>query len=228
MTDMIKTASTALRAILAGGSMFVLGTVISQPFTVADRVDATQTLWQALTVMGDEVEGFESLQSMAAASDCILRAHIAGFGISRQFQGDAEEDVVTYVRAELDVSDVIRGENCRDVDSVEFLLPAPPERAQETVKTQSQQLPQEELIWVLRRKRGDDESGLYRLVNSRGLWAQSGQGVYTPLTGPDHTLGGTGVEEHAHEYGHDSGSIKFANELSWVGSLDDLADLLKG
>lgn len=211
MKYMRKIASIVLRATLAGVSMFVLGIVISQQFTVADRVDVTQTFWQTLTVKADEVEGFESLQSMAAESDCVLRAHIVGSGISRQIQGDAEEDVVTFFGAKLDVSDVIRGENCSDVGFVEFLLPVSAERAEETAQTLSQQLPQEELILALRNK-GGDESGLYRLVNSRGLWIQSGEGVHTPLATDE----------------HESGPARFAGEVSWIRSLDDLAELLKG
>lgn len=72
-------------------------------------------------------------------------------------------------------------------------------------------LPEDEILVFLRAKRGEGEEGLYRLVNSTGLWVGSDDGVTAPLA--EDLLAAD-----------EKDSEPYPNEVRDISSLDELAD----
>lgn len=91
-------------------------------------------------------------------------------------------DVVTYVAADLEVSRVLAGSLDSSSIPLEFLLTSGGASGGAVERMESA-LPQEDLVVFLHAKRGERETGLYRAVNSLGLWAASERAVLdTPLS----------------------------------------------
>jgi hypothetical protein len=124
---------------------------------------------------------------MRASADLVVVGHIAEYGISRSIQGDAAEDVVTYSLAEVVVDSVVSGDTSPGSKiPVEFLLTAitPKAAAVQVEGARAELTNGDSLLLFLRAKRFKEEAGLYRLVNSSGLWQQVGTGLVAPLADP--------------------------------------------
>ncbi len=148
----------------------------------------------ALAISGLEVESFSTLGEMRAASDGVATGQVANFRISRVIQGDAPEDQVVYGVAVFRVDDGIRGVETGRSYPVEFLLPVV-SAAEATSRTDefAKALGTGNTLLFLRSKAGRGgardpvlakaEAGLYRAVNSNGLWSERPDGgVHLPLT----------------------------------------------
>lgn len=168
---------------------------------------ADEIFWAALRINGDEVEGFSSLEELGSSADIVVTARIRSYGQSLEIQGDAEEDVVVYASAQLDVETVWKGEIPADL-AVEFLVVPNSQSVRETIETQSENLPTSDALWFLREKAGS-EAGHYRLVNSTGIWVtHDDQGLRAPLAELIAPVEGDGEHEHEPEqlpYGLESG-----------------------
>lgn len=127
--------------------------------------------WGGFFVNALEAEHYDSITEMTASSDSVVVGHFAPTGSVRTFQGDAEEDVTTYVAAQLEVTTTIKGDHISGgVLTVEFM--APPEAAEN--------IPTSQAVLFLRKKHANPD--IYRTVNLTGLWAATGDGaVTTPI-----------------------------------------------
>jgi hypothetical protein len=160
---------------------------------------------------GLEAEGYATLSDMAESADLVARGRFVAFEDSREVTGDVRQDVVTYGATTFVLDEVIRGRAGGDRLVVEFIINERPDRVAEFIATQAANLPEGEIIVFLRAKRGRGESGLYRLVNSVGLWTTVNDRVQAPLA----------------EILSD-GILPYADELASIQQLDELAAHVSG
>lgn len=181
----------------------------SAPPEAADTKD--EQFWAPLRITGDEAEGFATLSEMVASAETVARGRLMNLRVSREFRGEAVEDVVTYAAADFKVDEVLAGDGIADTVPLEFLLSASADDAQAQVDAQRGQIPSTDIVVFLRAKRGEGESGLYRVVNSYGLWTPSSRApLDTPLS-----------EERA------GGIERYGTELADVDSLAELISYVK-
>lgn len=128
--------------------------------------------WEALRVTGDEAEGYPSLESMAEAAGAVVVGRLTRVEIGRTVQGDAPEDLAGYALTVLTVDTVLMGSVSTEAVPLEFLLAGAPQ-SEEGASALAEDLPEDRLLVFLRAKRGAGEAGLYRAVNSLGLWTNS-------------------------------------------------------
>jgi hypothetical protein len=165
--------------------------------------------WERLGPFDLEVERFDSLLEMMAASDAVVVANVQDVAVSRVLHGD-RGDVVTMIRVDLGVTRVIAGAS-PEVVPLEF-IGGFPEQTAAFVNALREVKPVDASVIFLHEKQGDDESGLYRVTNSTGLWtASSRANLDTPLR-----------EEPPRD------SMLYADELLGVGDLNQFIDLLAG
>jgi hypothetical protein len=165
------------------------------------------TFFETLRIEGDEVEGYDSLEAMAASATAVVVGHFDSFEVSRVLRTDMAEDTTAYGKATLRVTRVLRGDPVGDTVPVEFVLPATGDQALAAAAELDRMLPHGEMVVFLRAKRGSAEAGLFRLVNSHGLWASTARSaVDAPL-----------AEEV---------DPRYTRGLDGVASLDQLADRL--
>jgi len=151
--------------------------------------------WQALRIGGDEVEGFTTLGAMTRAADVVGVGRIVSFDLGRMIQGGTPEDIVGYGAAKLELDEAIGGPAQVEPITLEFLLPGHPDNYKAMVKDLQGSVPVGPVLVFLRHT-GGNEAGLFRLVNSRGLWTSTPRsGVDAPLTEAG------GVDFYGHEIG---------------------------
>lgn len=160
--------------------MLLAATACSTPTATSDSGDAS-AFWDALRIAGDEVEGYARVDEMAASADAVLVGRVSSVGLSRTIQGDAAEDLVALAMVRITVVKLISGTASPEV-AVEFLLPSPREPVDEQIASVVASAPDDEMVLFLRAKRGRGEEGLYRIVNSSGLWTATARNALdTPL-----------------------------------------------
>lgn len=165
--------------------------------------------YAALRFQAVEVESYGSLREMAHGADLVVIGKFTSFDISRTIQGAVPQDVVVYGKATLVVKRKVVEEPVATELPVEFLLPYGPDEAATKAAEFAANLPEEDVLVFLHHKRGAAEAGLYRLVNSQGLWTSTARAALdTPLA----------------EEAPASGPYK--GELAGIGSIDELADQL--
>ncbi len=182
--------------------------------SVGDQA-STDEFWASLRITGDEVEGYSSLDAMMQASDAVVVGRFVDFGVSRQLQGDAEEDVVTYGKATVAVAEVVSGSGVDSTITLEFLLDAAPDGIDTLVEELRSVLPTAPMVLFLREKRGPGEVDLYRIVNSDGIWVTTESGLETPLSG--------NIDIATSD---DLFPAKYRDELAGATNLDDLVAIL--
>lgn len=167
-----------------------------------------EAFWAQVRLGGaDEVEGYATLAEMTSKADLVVLGTFASVQLSRTIQGDAPQDQVAYALVTVDVAEAANGSEAPSTLPLEFLLPDPSDPS-EQVERMSEHLPKGQVVMMLRAKTGDGESGLYRLVNSYGLFAATGRSVLdTPLA--EATPASVGL------YAAELGSIESLAEL-WV------------
>jgi hypothetical protein len=154
------------------------------------------SFWPSLRVTGDEVESYATLSEMARNADAVVMGTFKSFSPSRTVRGDAPEDVVVYAKGELEVQRNVVGAAPSQTIALEFILP--PGESDALVGQLNAALPRAPMLVFLRAKRGDDEAGLFRVVNSRGLWtATERSAVDTPLAEESPTASGLYAKERA-------------------------------
>lgn len=210
------TALTAVGALIATSMLAVMHATVRpiapgverrQP---ADHAAEAVDVWAPLRVMGAlEAEHFPSIAAMRDSADAVVTGTFVSFG-TRLFHGDAAEDVLVYLVATLRVDEVLAGSLAARTVPLEFLVPSAAAQDAPVLATLATTLPRAEMMFFLRHKRGNGEAGLYRVVNSTGLWAPTSRSeLDTPLAEapPDQT--GT-----------------YSDELSRVTSMDGLKRLV--
>ncbi|CAN5636907.1 hypothetical protein BH20CHL7_BH20CHL7_10440 [soil metagenome] len=193
---------------VAGATLVVLAVVLIVGNLGPGR---SADFWNIIRLDADEARGFASLEDLGSASDAVVLGRMSSSLTTREVQGDAAEDVVTYVQVPLDVTETFRGRAHRTV-TLEFLLNVPRSRVPAAIDELRSALPRDEIIVFLHEKQGDGEAGLYRATAFAGLIARTARSpVDTPLleTPPD-TESPIGAE------------------LSTWTSLERLADRLRG
>lgn len=168
-------------AVVAAGIMSLAGGAVGMTRRFdrerAEHARQGNRFWSGLHIHGAEVEDYRSLKEMAEASNIVVLGQLTNFRLSRILETDAPENIVSYAAADVAVSSLVRGKPS-GVLTVEFLLTASePESA---VKDLANSLPQTPALMFLRDK-GGEESGLYRLVNSSGLWVEEAGRLLAPL-----------------------------------------------
>lgn len=155
--------------------------------TGGSRAPGPTAFWDALRVNGaDEAEGWATFREMEAAADIVMVAEVVSFGLSRTIQSDANEAIVGYGKAQFRVIETLRGKPPEGLVPVEFLLPGNPKDYAARAEEMGRAVPEGRFLVFLRHK-GGSEAGLYRLVNSNGLWGE-GQGstIDAPVSDPEH------------------------------------------
>lgn len=180
-----------------------------------DQASADE-FWSSLRITGDEVEGYTTLNTMTQASDAVIIGRFVNFGVSRQLQGDAEEDVVTYGKATVTVDEAVAGSGVDSAITLEFLLNVSPDGIDTLVKELQSRLPTAPMVLFLREKRGPGEVDLYRIVNSDGLWVATDRGIETPLSGNVDVATSDALFP-----------ARYYDELAGVTSLDDFVVIVK-
>ena len=168
----------------------------SEQSTARTEAAGHAAFWPSLRVAGDEVESYATLSEMARGADAVVMGTFKSFSPSRTIRGDAPEDVVVYAKGELEIQQNVVGAAPSRTVALEFILP--PGDADSLVGQLNAALPRGPMLVFLRAKRGDGETGLFRVVNSRGLWAKTDRSpVDTPLAEGPPTTSGLYAEERA-------------------------------
>ncbi|MDG4824013.1 hypothetical protein O7635_19330 [Asanoa sp. WMMD1127] len=143
--------------------------------------DASERFWETFRITGDEVEPYAPMGSMVMSADATVLGRFSGVGKMRTVSAEAG-DSVHYLAVNLSVSRQLAGGRIPSPVPVEFMISAQQGAGpDDAVKEVSASLPQGEMVVFLRHK-GGAEAGLYRVVNSRGLWtATSRDAIDTPL-----------------------------------------------
>ncbi len=129
------------------------------------------------------MENYASLDEMKASSDSVVVGTLGGFSVGRQIRGDAAEDVVTFINASILIDKTVAGRDLGESVSLEFLGPAIPDQAEEMVNQLNSTLPKGEAVLLFLRDKAGKEAGIFRVVNSTGLWAETSRSTLdTPMT----------------------------------------------
>ena len=160
-------------------TILVAGVLASGAFAVTHAALPTTAdvgFWSPLRVVGDEVEGYDSVLEMAKGSDLVVVGRLENVRLSHQVQGDAPGDVVSYASADVVIADRVRGSRGGPIE-VEFLLPHHPGRIQAALNQLARYIPRDDVLLMLRSKSlTRDSRAVYRLVNSSGVWMGDAQG----------------------------------------------------
>jgi hypothetical protein len=168
----------------------------SEERTARTKAADHASFWPSLRVAGDEVERYATLAEMARKADAVVMGTFKSFSPSRTIRGDAPEDVVVYAKGELEIQQNVVGAAPSPTVALEFILP--PGEAHALIGQLNAALPRGPALVFLRAKRGDGEAGLFRVVNSRGLWAPTKRSaVDTPLAEESPMSSGLYAEERA-------------------------------
>lgn len=153
-------------------------------------------MWAPLRVIGAlEAERYPSIEAMRDSTDAVVAGSFVSFG-TRSFHGDAAEDVLVYLVATLRVDEVLAGILTEPTVPLEFVVPSAVAEDAPVLGTLAASLPRTEMVFFLRHKRGDGETGLYRLVKSTGLWTPTARsGLDTPLARASPDVAGTYSDE---------------------------------
>jgi hypothetical protein len=180
--------------------------------------------WRAFATQANEVEGFASLAEMGQIADVVVIAQATGIDGVRRTGGEGDEGIdLAQIRF-----DVIRAVSDWDSESVvvEFYVGSP--EAARALEERVVGFPP--TLLALREKGTKEEAGLYRLVNSKSLWAeQPGGGLIAPLVEVFEppapvTSEAPGVGEIPRADPEDE---EFSPELAETKTLNDLGDLLE-
>ena len=173
------------------GSALLSVACVSQPDESAVS-DEDEPVWSALRVLGEDAEVFDSFDRMSESADIVALGSITQFDGFRLLQGDAEEDKVFYGQATFEISEKLteRGDAGDSSVTMEFLLNAfDSQGAQAELDKLNRELDllsrspnRDESTLVFLRDKGGSEKGLYRPINSLGVWTNGFDGLVSPLT----------------------------------------------
>lgn len=142
----------------------------------------SESFWGPLRIDAREAEVYSTLKDLKTAADSVVVGTLGEFSVGRRIQGDAAEDVVTFVTSEVAIERTLAGRDLGSSVPLEFLGPAQPTDAEAMVSQLNAALPSGEVLMFLRDK-GGEEAGLFRVVNWSGLWAETERAsVDTPMT----------------------------------------------
>lgn len=190
-------------------AMLIIALAAALAVISTTRTRPPESFWERFRITGLETSDFATLKEMLIASDAVVVARVSGVSLGRTIQGDSTDDAVIYAQIELEVEQLIAGSSPRSIP-IEFLVGPTPEQAAADIKSLRESLPSELAVVFLHEKRGKGESGLYRVVNSAGLWTTTARSdLDTPL------------RDDAPDV-----SRLFVAELKAVGTLDGLIDLV--
>lgn len=181
----------------------------------AASLQEEQEFWDHIAVCGEWVEQFATIDEMADAADAVVVGAVAGVATGNTVQGDAAEDFYVEVNLIVEVKEMLRG-TIEDGFAVSFILPrvVTPNAVEPTIATMQQTRPRSPVLLLLRRRDDLGTDGLYRLVNDRGLWAETTRrAVDAPI-----------VESGPLCTGHDDDLDAFAGG---AGTMNELIDALR-
>lgn len=203
----MRSTEGARNTLCAGIVVALLSACAPAPATT----DAT-SFWESLQIYGDEVEGFDSLDQMAASADAVVIGHFVSMELSRYIEGNMAGDLVGLAGITVAVDELLSGAAPNSV-LLEFLVPTTRdsltrEGIAAAVVSMAAQLPTERMVLFLRNKAGE-ESAYHRLVNSLGLWTDAGGVLTAPLHVP--------VE----------GVVPYVDDIAGINTIDGLASRIR-
>lgn len=151
-----------------------------------------EAFWSELRLAGGAVEAeqYDSAKAMVEAADFVAQGRFVGTKGVRLIQGDAAEDQVFLAQLVFEVGQVVNGPDSDPTIIVEFLVGSASEKeAQAVVDVLQKATPETGILLFVRHKRGAQESGLYRPINSLGLWAEREGKPNAPLSDDDSRAG---------------------------------------
>jgi hypothetical protein len=164
--------------------------------------------WERFGPFDLEVDRFDSMLDMMAVSDAVVVASVRDVAVNREIRGQGA-DVVTMIKVELAVTRVIHGAAAEAVP-LEFIGGSPDQTAA-FVDELNEIRPVDASVVFLHEKQGEGEEGLYRVMNSTGLWTPTSRAnLDTPLR-----------EESPLDAG------LYADELANIDELNELIELLE-
>jgi hypothetical protein len=179
-----------------------------------------ETFWRGIQISGDEAEGYPTLLEMRKHADLVLIGSFASITLSRAVEADAAGDTIAYAAVTIHVEQLVSGSAPPGPLIVEFLLPTrSAATSMDAILSQvtelADYLPKEDMLLLLHEKQGTGEEGLYRLVNSLGLWTESAGSPHSPL-----------YELVRDDEAPGEGDNPYAAELHGIDSIAALADYL--
>lgn len=218
-TKRIDEARRLKRAIWAAAlSLSIAGSLTacadSHPDAIQSNSGGTQgsseRFWQTFRIAGDEVEPYASFESMAETADATVLARFDEVGEFRTITGDAN-DAVHYVSINLTVTRDLAETGVPSSVPLEFMvIPSRGQEIESVAEEINAALPKGEMVVFLRAKKGVGEEGLYRILNSRGLWTSTTrEDLDAPL-----------AEEPVND------DAKYAGDLVKASNVAELADLV--
>ncbi len=189
----------------------------AEALTSAMETPPHRGFWPTLQTVADEAEGYATLTEMAAAADHVVVGRMSNFRLNRVIQTESAENVAHMAAVDIEVEQLVRGVNPGARVVLEFLLPGRPHEIAAKLQQQMASLPQGQMLFFLRQK-GGSEAGLYRIVNSMGVWLAEAGSVRAPLSlalfERDDSATGAELKE------------PYASELATVRNLQELVELV--
>jgi hypothetical protein len=198
------------------GVLGLLTVAVAMALTACDSTggqtaSSDERFWSNFRTSAREAENFPSLKDMEASADAVVTGRFGPFAVGRTIQGDAAEDVVVFLETDFRIGETLAGTDYGSSVPLEFLGPADPNEADDRVQELNASLPAQRMV-VFVRDKGGSEAGLFRVVNSTGLWAATSRSpVDTPL---------------AFEVPQETGL--YARELARIGSIQELIEYIRG
>lgn len=153
------------RFVLVAASLALATACVASEPGDASRSRRTADFWHSAWVAGEEVERYDSLESMAKAADLVLYGTIVSLEPGRIF-GQMPDNYVVYLRADMEVAEVFIGTMPGGPWTVEFMVDG--EDGEKGVQYLQDQTPLLPTLYFLREKTDShDGTVYYRLVNSR-------------------------------------------------------------
>jgi hypothetical protein len=188
------------------------GVGANNPSTEESASPTNTVFWERYRIAGLEVEGYTTIADMSLAADSVVTAHVTGVEPGRVFQGDVAEDRVYYARVILEVEQDLHGKAETSTIPMELLLPQVfnDDGFEKAIAELDAAIPKDRILVFLREK-NDPDPGVYRPVNSVGLFASTDRSVIdTPLSAEGLTSG------------------LYQDELAGIKTFDDLVALVAG
>ena len=170
-----------------------------------------EVFWNGVTIFN--LEGHATFAELSDAAELAVVGRFSGIEAGRrEVFDDGADTTFVYGVAAVQVNQVLRG-SAPDELVIEVLLGIEPDGTASDVEALSENLPQEDLVLLLRENTDPQVPVQHRLLNATGLWVAKG-GSFVPRTS---FAGGVAAPKAS------DGGASYSSELAAFPTLDDLA-----